>query len=67
MKKQLFYIFLFLVVIASSSFAGNPPIKWGKILQGDIDMKSLSKLSKNLNIGGMKSLEKMDKKVEIKK
>jgi hypothetical protein len=36
-------------------------------IQGDIDMKSLSKLSKNLNIGGMKSLEKMDKKAENKK
>ena len=30
-------------------------------IQGNIDMKSLSKLSKSLNINGMKPLEKMDK------
>ena len=30
-------------------------------IQGNIDMKSLARLSKNLNINGMKPLEKMDK------
>jgi len=30
-------------------------------IQGNIDMKSLSKLARNFNINGMKSLEKMDK------
>lgn len=36
-------------------------------IQGSIDMKSLSKLSKNLNINGMKPLEKMDKDAGGKK
>lgn len=30
-------------------------------IQGNIDMKSLARLSRNLNINGMKPLEKMDK------
>jgi hypothetical protein len=36
-------------------------------IQGNIDMKSLAKLSKNLNINGMKPLEKMDKEDKSKK
>lgn len=36
-------------------------------IQGNIDMKSLAKLSKNLNINGMKPLEKMDKDKSPKK
>lgn len=36
-------------------------------IQGNIDMKSLAKLSKNLNINGMKPLEKMDKNNSTKK
>lgn len=36
-------------------------------IQGNIDMKSLSKLSKGLNINGMKSLEKIDKNDQPKK
>jgi len=36
-------------------------------IQGNIDMKSLAKLSKNLNISGMKPLEKMDKDTPSKK
>jgi hypothetical protein len=35
-------------------------------IQGNIDMKSLAKLSKDLNIGGMKSLEKIDKNDQSK-
>jgi hypothetical protein len=36
-------------------------------IQGNIDMKSLAKLSKDLNINGMKPLEKMDKDRSSKK
>ncbi|HEY4786413.1 MAG TPA: DUF4252 domain-containing protein [Bacteroidales bacterium] len=36
-------------------------------IQGNIDMKSIAKLSKDLNINGIKPLEKMDKKDSSKK
>jgi hypothetical protein len=39
MKKQIFHIFLLLIVSTGFTFAGKDPIKWGKILQADVNMK----------------------------
>ena len=39
MKKRIHYIFLLLIISTGFTHAGNNPIKWGKILQADVNMK----------------------------
>lgn len=39
MKKRVIYILLLLIVSTGFTVASRAPIKWGKILQGDINMK----------------------------